>query len=255
MSNENLSLQHYASPYYDPVKAHEYYMRTRELKGRKRSASSLNDEGKKVWEYTKNQISESKKQDLQDASEAKDEYIKELQTEATATRERISTRLKSLSEALASRTAADRAKVAKDNETEIESIENRKEAALKALMSKKIPVEGISKKERAKLLLERSKKIAQIRNDYDSEKGEVYETSNSKIAEINAKTQQESARYQTDAKTERAECSNKLKSAVAAAREAYKECKTMINANYEEVYQEEFDKILSEYSKPKKTKK
>ena len=26
-------LQHYASPYYDPVKAHEYYMRTRELKG------------------------------------------------------------------------------------------------------------------------------------------------------------------------------------------------------------------------------
>ena len=28
----NEPLQHYASPYYDPVKAHEYYMRTRELK-------------------------------------------------------------------------------------------------------------------------------------------------------------------------------------------------------------------------------
>ena len=26
------NLQHYASPYYDPQKAHEYYMRTRELK-------------------------------------------------------------------------------------------------------------------------------------------------------------------------------------------------------------------------------
>ena len=25
-------LRHYASPYYDPQKAHEYYMRTRELK-------------------------------------------------------------------------------------------------------------------------------------------------------------------------------------------------------------------------------
>ena len=25
----NEPLQHYASPYYDPVKAHEYYMRTR----------------------------------------------------------------------------------------------------------------------------------------------------------------------------------------------------------------------------------
>lgn len=48
----NEPLQHYASPYYDPVKAHEYYMRTRELKGR-RSATKLNDEGKKVWAYTK----------------------------------------------------------------------------------------------------------------------------------------------------------------------------------------------------------
>lgn len=39
------NLQHYASPYYDPQKAHEYYMRTRELKGR-RSATKLSDEGK-----------------------------------------------------------------------------------------------------------------------------------------------------------------------------------------------------------------
>ena len=44
------NLQHYASPYYDPQKAHEYYMRTRELKGR-RSATKLSDEGKKVWSY------------------------------------------------------------------------------------------------------------------------------------------------------------------------------------------------------------
>lgn len=44
-------LRHYASPYYDPQKAHEYYMRTRELKGR--STTSLNDEGKKILSYTK----------------------------------------------------------------------------------------------------------------------------------------------------------------------------------------------------------
>lgn len=33
-------LKHYASEYYDPEKAHEYYMRTRELKGRKSSSNS-----------------------------------------------------------------------------------------------------------------------------------------------------------------------------------------------------------------------
>ena len=38
-------LVHYASKYYDPQKAHEYYMRTRELNGR--STSTLTDDGKK----------------------------------------------------------------------------------------------------------------------------------------------------------------------------------------------------------------
>ena len=52
-------LRHYASPYYDPQKAHEYYMRTRELKGR--STTSLNDEGKKIWSYTKNNIKRPQK--------------------------------------------------------------------------------------------------------------------------------------------------------------------------------------------------
>lgn len=53
-------LQHYASPYYDPVKAHEYYMANRELKGR-RSTSSLDDTGKEIWSYTKSKITEEKK--------------------------------------------------------------------------------------------------------------------------------------------------------------------------------------------------
>lgn len=51
-------LRHYASPYYDPQKAHEYYMRTRELKGR--STTSLNDEGKKIWILYKNNIKSEK---------------------------------------------------------------------------------------------------------------------------------------------------------------------------------------------------
>jgi len=64
----NEPLQHYASPYYDPVKTHEYYMRTRELKGR-RSTTKLNDEGKKVWAYTKNEISGKKKEKVKEEQE------------------------------------------------------------------------------------------------------------------------------------------------------------------------------------------
>ena len=52
MNNEIL---HYASPYYDPVKAHEYYIKHRELKGRA-STAGLNDEGKAAASYVKEQL-------------------------------------------------------------------------------------------------------------------------------------------------------------------------------------------------------
>lgn len=57
------SLKHYASPYYDPVKAHEYYMKTRELKGEnsRKSTAGLNDEGKAVAQYVKNQLDTERK--------------------------------------------------------------------------------------------------------------------------------------------------------------------------------------------------
>lgn len=57
------SLKHYASPYYDPVKAHEYYMKNRELKGEnsRKSTAGLNDEGKAVAQYVKNQLDTERK--------------------------------------------------------------------------------------------------------------------------------------------------------------------------------------------------
>lgn len=54
-------LSHYASPYYDPVKAHEYYMENRELKGRKPSTSDLNDTGKNAASYVKSQLNAERK--------------------------------------------------------------------------------------------------------------------------------------------------------------------------------------------------
>ena len=53
-------LEHYASPYYDPVKAHEYYMRTRVLKGRQRTYAGLSEAEAKQADAIKEQISEEK---------------------------------------------------------------------------------------------------------------------------------------------------------------------------------------------------
>jgi len=98
MDNTNQHhLQHYASPYYDPVKAHEYYMKNRELKGR-RSVSKLSDEGKKVWSYTKNEIKNEKKTKVEAEQETKKQRTEEFRSNAKAMRERISSRLKELNE-------------------------------------------------------------------------------------------------------------------------------------------------------------
>ncbi|UNI72531.1 MAG: hypothetical protein [Chaetfec virus UA24_144] len=53
------SMTHYASPYYDPVKAHEYYERTKKLKGREKK--TLNDEGKAAESYVRKTFSEETK--------------------------------------------------------------------------------------------------------------------------------------------------------------------------------------------------
>ena len=65
MTNEIL---HYASPYYDPVKAHEYYMKHRELKGRN-STSGLNDEGKSAASYVKEQLTTERKSKVESNKE------------------------------------------------------------------------------------------------------------------------------------------------------------------------------------------
>lgn len=82
----------YASKYYDPVKAHEYYMQHRQLKGRKKSKLSdaelvekrrkttygLNDKGKAVAKQVKESIMSEKKQVLKQISENLKIAIKQL---------------------------------------------------------------------------------------------------------------------------------------------------------------------------------
>lgn len=73
-------LAHYSSPYYDPVKAHEYYMKTRRLKGSssKTSTSGLNDEGKAAAKYVKNQLTTERKAKVAANNEASQSEIERL---------------------------------------------------------------------------------------------------------------------------------------------------------------------------------
>lgn len=60
LDDEKETEQRYASKYYDPVKAHEYYEQHKQLKGKK-STSGLSAKGKEAAKYVKQQLTQEKK--------------------------------------------------------------------------------------------------------------------------------------------------------------------------------------------------
>ncbi len=83
-------MMHYASPYYDPVKAHEYYEAHKHLKGRTSSAAGLNEKGREAASYVKKRINEERKSKVESTkSRSKAEiksFVHKAQTEAARLR-------------------------------------------------------------------------------------------------------------------------------------------------------------------------
>lgn len=103
-------LAHYASKYYDPVKAREYYLKNRELKGREGADLSAESRQRQAeaTSYVTNEINTKKQADLE-ANAAKREALsnaanaqaeahkarmEKLQNDAAAVREEIVSKLK-----------------------------------------------------------------------------------------------------------------------------------------------------------------
>lgn len=78
MNNRKDYLVHYASPYYDPVKAHEYYMKNRELKGRA-STKGMTESQRQQAQYVKKAINEERDKVLENR---KNDYKSDRTTEA-----------------------------------------------------------------------------------------------------------------------------------------------------------------------------
>lgn len=143
--------------------------------------------------------------------------------------------------------------------------DNKKDAEIERLMAIEIPSE-LSKAERSKRVAERAAKIAKLRNDAKSDKAKISSDAKTdkvsvrtdatnKKAKVSSDTKEEKAENQANAKSERAKVSSELKAAVKSVREAYKAAKADLDSSYEQTYQDEFDKIQSEYKKVKKSKK
>ena len=113
-------LKHYASDYYDPEKAREYYERTKELKGRQ-SKSGLNDAGKAAADYVKTQLTTEKKQkiDLEKTS---------IQSQADIHKEQMQNKIDSLRAQLKNMSKEQKAQVREKFMLEIDSMREENKA-------------------------------------------------------------------------------------------------------------------------------
>ena len=133
---EQSALAHYSSQYYDPVKAHEYYLRTRELKGRT-STGGLNDTGKEALTQVKAKLKEERDSTVK---KAKNDTVSQIVKNTSAMQSRIDS-LKKLFDGLGSQSedeqSAQKARI-KDQIAKLRAQNSEQRAALKAQQSNTI---------------------------------------------------------------------------------------------------------------------
>lgn len=95
----------YASKYYDPEKAHEYYEKTKKLQGR-RSNKGLNEQGIEAAEYMRKQVDEEHARELGLHTDDAQRKLEQLDTDLESTCESISNNLTSALEAARNATSA-----------------------------------------------------------------------------------------------------------------------------------------------------
>lgn len=163
MKTNSSYLIHYASEYYDPVKAHEYYMRNRELKGRRKG--QLNDSGKAAKEYVKGRIEEEKKSKLDEVQINKSSQIEQAQ---------------------------------KQRKDQIDSHTNSMNLKIKSLREQ---IENMSSAELKNQKVRIQKEIDDLRNDNARKKEELNIAYKSQSESIRENSRQQSEQIRSDAKT------------------------------------------------------
>lgn len=90
------ALVHYASPYYDPVKAHEYYMRTRELKKRKAATALTSTKQRNVFAVAKDSIAKEKQAAVEKTVSDTQAHVEQLRAKAEEAVARINKNLQDI---------------------------------------------------------------------------------------------------------------------------------------------------------------
>ena len=272
ISNRKDILMHYASPYYDPVKAHEYYEQHKHLKGR--PTGRLTDEGKQVWKVTKMNIDQAKKIENDEARLVKLSSVQQFQNKVKEQRTIVQSKLTELLNAINAKYKTDTEDLTETQKHQIEvnnrlkkqkteDIKNKKAREIESL---KEDTSDMDSEEREEYYEKRKQKISKISDKYSKESEQnILDTNakNNKVREeiknkksiLSEQKKKDTIKNREDAKQQREKIANELKDNVKKAISDFQVKKAQIKEKYEGIYQDEYDKIASEYTKPKKYKK
>lgn len=199
--DDELALVHYASKYYDPVYAHEYYMKHRKLKGRGASTDVLTTDGKITAGYEKAAINREKKSNIDTANANAKAEGKKIKTESKEERKKINTKLKS-----DLKTNAEEAKtnIAKIREHFNERIKNEKGALQKQWLksSKKTLI--------ATLREDRNEAANCLLSAYKSDSADITEQKKTKDAALKVENTEKVTDYRIKAENDYAACIERL---------------------------------------------
>ena len=125
-------IAHFSDPNYDPVKAHAYYLRTRQLKGRQ-STKGFTDTQKEGLAFVKAQVSAKKKTDLTNAQTNQQSNLEAVRKKAEDTRTEIMAKLQAFEKTLADQHVAAVAKLDLDAKRKRQAVTNKLKSDIAAL--------------------------------------------------------------------------------------------------------------------------
>lgn len=222
-------LAHYASPYYDPIKAHEYYERTKKLKGR-RSTAGLNDEGKAAVKYVRDQLTGERKEATKMNRVRTNVKIK-------TNRENQAAQLKSMSE-------QNKELMANAREKRKAEIAQHSEQMKSRIASLRETLKGVTGEQKEEMREQVSAQIADLRNSNANERARLNE-------EYKQFQEKQRTMYKTNTTNLRTQTSETNK----GLRESQKNTAARLKKDYDAMYEREFDKIANEKRYQKVSKK
>lgn len=258
----NSYLSHYSDKYYDPIKAHDYYMRTRNLKPRRPVGDLKTDAKKQGWKYATKQINEAQKKESLAAAESNKAKVKALHATALKRREEITSKLKTLMELLSKNQKAQAVKITESRQKKLDKLiadQKKEDIRISDVATRKIASlpsipKGIGKQQRTALMIQRRALIAKIHDETNTSRA-----SSATKAQINRKaistltgtrrdtlsttSSQVRLKERNSSSDQRLVVSTDLKNSLKKARDNYKSLREKMLVQNEARLNKEFDAI------------